>query len=103
MYARRGRIDVAYGYVMGEALVVYAEPAELEVPAAPWVRAAFEAMADGKADLSPQLERWAFPLGLRIGIERLLSHAGRALTLLTAEECEERAGAAGLNEHRRTP
>lgn len=58
-----------------------------------WLCDAFEALRDGMAHLSPALKRWAFPLDLRIGVERLLGVAHHPLRLLTLEECERRQGA----------
>ena len=90
---------MAYGYVAGDSLIVYVRPDELRAPDAPWVHDAFQALCDGRATLNQRLERWAFPLDLRIGVERLLGLSHHPLDLLTAEECEARSGTAGLSEH----
>ena len=90
---------MAYGYVAGDSLIVYVRPDELRGEDAPWVHDAFQALCDGRATLSPVLERWAFPLDLRIGIERLLGLSQHPLNLLTADECEARAGRGGISEH----
>lgn len=64
---------------------------------APWLGDAFEALRDGMAHLSPALKRWAMPLDLRIGVERLLGVAHHPLRLLTLEESERRAAPGDLS------
>jgi hypothetical protein len=84
----------------GDTLIVYARPDELRPQGATWIYEAFQTMCDGRASLTLTLERWTFPRGLRIGIERLLAAAQHPLSLLSAEECTERAGQLGISERR---